>query len=193
MKEPGNGPFGSDSLPRRLLQLDGSAESIALGTAFGLFVAMTPTVGVQMIIILLISLVLPIHRIAGLIMVYVSNPLTVVPIYWFDYWVGLKCLAQEGLTRANFELMYQEAASQANEVGWFEGGLELLRSIGNDALGPLFLGGAVVGLICGLPAYPITLRFVRRYRAMKRMGSAKSSLEVADPGVPGTDEKESRV
>ena len=191
--EPGTGLFGSDSLPRRLLQLDGSAESIALGTAFGLFVAMTPTVGVQMIIILLISLVLPIHRIAGLIMVYVSNPLTVVPIYWFDYWVGLKCLAQEGLTRTNFELLYQEAASQANEVGWFEGGLELLRSIGNDALGPLFLGGAIVGLICGLPAYPITLRFVRRYRARKRVGSEDSSLEVADARVPGTDEKESSV
>jgi len=44
--QPGTGPLGRESLPRRLLQLDGSAESIALGTAFGLFVAMTPTVGV---------------------------------------------------------------------------------------------------------------------------------------------------
>jgi hypothetical protein len=37
--QPGTGPLGRESLPRRLLQLDGSAESIALGTAFGLFVA----------------------------------------------------------------------------------------------------------------------------------------------------------
>ena len=191
--EPGTGPLGRESLPRRLLQLDGAAESIALGTAFGLFVAMTPTVGVQMVIILLISLVLPIHRIAGLIMVYISNPLTVVPIYWFDYWVGLKCLAQQGLTRSNFELLYLEAESKASEVGWLEGGLELLRSIGNDALGPLFLGGAVVGLICGLPAYPVTLRLVRRYRARKQMGLEDSRPEVANSSVPVTDEKESSV
>ncbi|HIC22647.1 MAG TPA: DUF2062 domain-containing protein, partial [Planctomycetes bacterium] len=34
---------------RRILQLEGSSHSIALGTAIGLFVAMTPTVGLQMI------------------------------------------------------------------------------------------------------------------------------------------------
>ncbi|MEE2882433.1 MAG: DUF2062 domain-containing protein [Planctomycetota bacterium] len=152
----------------RILQLEGTAHSIALGTATGLFVAMTPTVGLQMVIILLISLVIPVNRLAGFTMVYVSNPLTMIPIYWLDYWVGLKCLAQEGMSRADFEQRWLEAQSKAGEVGWYEWCLELLRSIGNDVLGPMFLGGAVVGLICALPTYPVTLRLVRRYRAMKQ-------------------------
>ena len=70
------------SMLHRILQLQGSAHSIALGTAIGLFVAMTPTVGLQMIIILIISLLIPANRLAGFIMVYISNPLTMVPIYW---------------------------------------------------------------------------------------------------------------
>jgi uncharacterized protein (DUF2062 family) len=97
------------------------------------------------------------------------------------------------LTRSDFEELYLGAERNASEVGWLDGGLELLRSIGNDALGPLFLGGAVVGLICGLPAYPVTLRLVRRYRARKQMGLEDSRPEVANSSVPVTDEKESSV
>ena len=156
-------------LLKRLLQLDGTPESIALGTAIGLFVAMTPTVGIQMIIILLVSMVIPANRLAGLIMVYVSNPLTLIPIYWLDYWVGLKCLAQEGKSFAQFELYWIELTEQASEnaVGWYQVSLELLRSIGNDVLGPLFVGGSVVGLLFALPCYPVMLRLVRAYRSKK--------------------------
>ena len=154
---------------KRLLQLDGTPESIALGTAIGLFVAMTPTVGIQMIIILLVSMVIPANRLAGLIMVYISNPLTLIPIYWLDYWVGLKCLATEGKSFAQFELYWIELTEQASENadGWYQVSLELLRSIGNDVLGPLFVGGGVVGLLFGLPCYPVMLRLVRAYRSKK--------------------------
>ena len=177
-----NSPSGDSSawkssMWRRILQLEGSSHSIALGTAIGLFVAMTPTVGLQMIIILIISLVIPANRLAGFIMVYVSNPLTMIPIYWLDYWVGLKCLAQQGLTRSNFEQRWLEAQGKASEVGWYEGTLELLRSIGNDVLGPLFLGGAVVGLLCALPAYPVTLRLVQQYRDHRKQGTASRSAD----------------
>ncbi|MDE0960161.1 MAG: DUF2062 domain-containing protein [Planctomycetota bacterium] len=168
MTDPSSEPI---PLPmfRRLLQLDGTPESIALGTAIGLFVAMTPTVGIQMVIILLISMVIPVNRLAGLIMVYISNPLTMVPIYWLDYWVGMKCLAREGKSFAQFELYWNQLTDQATEnaEGWYEVSLELLRSIGNDVLGPLFLGGSVVGLLCALPCYPLMLRLVLAYRSKK--------------------------
>lgn len=165
------------SMLHRILQLQGSAHSIALGAAIGLFVAMTPTVGLQMIIILIISLLIPANRLAGFIMVYISNPLTMVPIYWLDYWVGVKCLAQKAITRGDFEQRWFEAQAKASEVGWYEGTLELLRSIGNDVLGPMFLGGAVVGMICALPAYPLTLRLVQQYRRRKKEGALPGSAD----------------
>lgn len=179
-------PEGKPSMWRRILQLKGSSQSIALGTAIGLFVAMTPTVGLQMIIIAMISLVIPANRLAGFIMVYISNPLTVVPIYWFDYWLGLKCLGRKGLSRNDFEMLWAEAQNKAAEAGWYEGSLELMRSFGDDVLGPMFLGGTVVGLILGLPAYPLTLRFVNRYRAMKE------DEAVAETGAVENSNKESK-
>ncbi len=164
---------------KRLLQLDGTPESIALGTAFGLFIGMTPTVGIQMIIILLVSMVIPINRMAGLLTVYISNPLTVIPIYWLDYWVGLQCLARKGKSFDEFKSFWQqmEGQAQANAEGWYQVGLELLRSIGNDVLGPLFLGGALVGLVIALPAYPMTIRMVNAYRS--QMGGAAGVASAA--------------
>ena len=179
---------------KRLLQLHGSPESIALGTAFGLFIGMTPTVGIQMIIILVVSLVIPIHRMAGLLTVYISNPLTVIPIYWLDYWVGLQCLARKGKSFDEFKSFWHqmESEAQANAEGWYQVGLELLRSIGNDVLGPLFLGGALVGLVVALPAYPLTLRMVIAYRSQSKGASGVRSTGVESAGVEsaGVEEEE---
>ena len=79
-------------LLRAILMLDGSPHSIALGTAIGMFIALTPTVGIQMLIVIGFAfLVRPLFRfnkMAALMTVYISNPLTVVPLYWFNYKVG---------------------------------------------------------------------------------------------------------
>ena len=42
-------------LIRRLLSLDDTPHAIALGTAIGMFIGLTPTVGIQMIIVLLFA------------------------------------------------------------------------------------------------------------------------------------------
>ncbi|MBV10370.1 MAG: hypothetical protein CMN21_14270, partial [Rubinisphaera sp.] len=65
---------------RKIVSLDDTPHSIALGTSIGVFVAMTPTVGIQMVVVLLIAaLCKPFFRfnqVAGLIAVYISNPVT---------------------------------------------------------------------------------------------------------------------
>ncbi len=43
---------------QRILQINDTPESIALGTAVGIWLAMTPTVGIQMILMILIGTVL---------------------------------------------------------------------------------------------------------------------------------------
>lgn len=77
---------------RAMLMLDDSSHRIALGAAIGMFIAMTPTVGIQMLLVLLLAVAtrrwFRFNKVAALLMVYVSNPLTVVPIYWFSYKVG---------------------------------------------------------------------------------------------------------
>ena len=65
---------------RKLLQLDDTPESIALGAAVGMFVAWTPTVGIQMVVVILLALVIPMNRLAALIVIYISHPLTMIPM-----------------------------------------------------------------------------------------------------------------
>src|SRR3990172_6945415 len=70
---------------RHILLADDTPHSIALGTAIGTFIGLTPTGGVQMLLVMLVAfLCRPLFRfnqIAALLMVYISNPLTAVPIY----------------------------------------------------------------------------------------------------------------
>ncbi len=153
---------------RRILQLDDTPESIARGTALGIFIAMTPTVGIQMILVAVVHTLCKANRIAGLIMVYISNPLTMIPIYWVDYAVGWLVL------RPFVELEWHgyEHFSSIFDLGETEGlggatreFMGRLVEVGTDVAGPLFLGGLVVGTICALPSYPITLGMVRRTRS----------------------------
>ena len=80
------------SLLRKILLLDDTAHSIALGTAIGMFIGMTPTVGIQMILVLCLAFatrpLFHFNKVAALLTVYISNPFTVLPIYWFNYSIG---------------------------------------------------------------------------------------------------------
>ena len=72
----------------RLLELDDTPKEIARRIAIGVFIAMTPTVGIQMITIAVTRTIFNGNRLAGVAMAWISNPLTIVPIYWFDYFIG---------------------------------------------------------------------------------------------------------
>ena len=71
-----------------VLHINDTPEAVALGVGLGIFIAMTPTVGLQMTLVLVIHTLFRANRLAGLVMVYISNPFTLVPIYWLDYMVG---------------------------------------------------------------------------------------------------------
>jgi len=135
---------------REIIGLDDTPRAIALGTAIGTFIAFTPTVGAQMLIVLAVGwLCKPFFRfnkLAGLIAVYISNPVTTLPIYWFNYWVG-SFVIPGNLTHERLKtvLNYQDF-SQWGQTMW-----SMLIEIG----WPLLLGSFIVGLLCALPTYPL--------------------------------------
>ena len=124
--------------------------TMIIWTAIGMFIGMTPTVGIQMIIVIIFAfLTSPLfgfNRMAALITVYISNPVTMVPLYWFDYQVGT--LFFEGTaTRKDFEkvLQYQSFSE------WWETIVHLFLGIGV----PLVVGSLVVATILGGVTYPL--------------------------------------
>lgn len=154
------------SSPRRLLRsilmLDDTAHSIALGTAIGMFIALTPTVGIQMLMVICFAFITrPLFRFnqfASLITVYISNPLTMVPIYWFDYKVGTYYVGGS-MTQQDFAKVFEfEGLS-----GWWETVKQLILEVGS----PLIIGSLIVATFFALVTYPIMLRLVMHFQKMR--------------------------
>lgn len=157
---------------RKILMLDDTPRSIALGTAIGVFVALTPTVGIQMVLVLIIAaLCRPFFRfnqIAGLVAVYISNPITTVPIYWFCYKLGT-VFVEGNLTQGAFaELLQYEGVREYCQTLW-----AIMVQMG----WPLIVGSGIVATIGAIVSFPITFYSVRAYqRTAHRLAEAKRRL-----------------
>ena len=189
-------------LLHKLLHINDTPESIALGVAFGAFVAMTPTVGIQIVIVLVCSVVIRANRLAGLVMIYISNPVTMIPIYWVDYIVGARALRMEVVSRADFEQHFTLFTDKLDTDFWGSFGAlwEGLLGLGWEITVPMFTGGVLLGLLVGLPCYPLTLRGVRAHQRRKAHRQALQALrnlrrlereELDQPDAREADEAES--
>lgn len=175
---------------RNILGIDDSAHSIALGTAIGMAVGMSPTVGIQMIIVVIVAFLtrpfFHFNRMAGVLTVYVSNPLTIVPIYYFLYWVGTFFVAGD-VTREDFERVLEYDGLS----GWWNAITNLFVEIG----APLLIGTAIVAPICGLVTYPAMRGLLYWFRGPDKLRGQKqdaaedseSKIENA-PNKPDADE-----
>lgn len=148
------------AIVREILTLDDSPHSIALGTSIGMFLALTPTVGIQMLLVVLLAAATHrffyFNRVAALITVYVSNPITTIPLYWFFYEVGRSFVGGE-LTRQDFDGILDY--NNFNE--WWDTVLMLFIEIGE----PLLVGSAIVATIGGVATYPLMLWLLRKIGA----------------------------
>ncbi|MDA0283547.1 MAG: DUF2062 domain-containing protein [Planctomycetota bacterium] len=146
------------ALLRSILMLDDTPHSVALGTAVGMFVGLTPTVGVQMLIVLAIAfLVRPLfqfNKVAAVLTVYVTNPLTAIPVYWFNYQIGTYFVPSD-VKYEDFVAIVQ--IDQTNN--WSERALSLITHLG----APLLVGCLVVATVSSLLTYPAMRWLIRRY------------------------------
>lgn len=138
------------TLLRQILALDDTDHSKALGVAIGIFIGMTPTVGIQMILVLLFaaatSRLFYFNRVAAILTVYISNPLTMLPIYWFNYKVGTYFVAGDASREEFAKVLEYNGFAE-----WWETILGLFVTIG----WPLIVGSLVVAVSCGVASYPI--------------------------------------
>lgn len=144
---------------RWLTDLNGTPHEIALGAAIGMFIGLTPTVGLQFVLIGLLAVAtrrwfrfsVP----ASVLFIYFSNPLTIVPLFWLNYRAGL--LLVDGGLHANHLTALLHANSlpkwwAAATTVWNAGGL------------PLAVGSVMVGLPCAAVTYPAVRWLLRRLR-----------------------------
>lgn len=167
---------------RKLLQLDDTPESIALGAAVGMFIAWTPTVGIQMVVVILLALVIPMNRLAALIVIYISNPLTMIPMYYLEYLLGLQVLGDQGMNYDEFLVFFNEILEIANRETFWTATKVFLEQLGYPVLKALTVGGTLLGILTAIPTYPLTLKWVKGYRNSRSKAKAANPLKTEAEG-----------
>jgi hypothetical protein len=141
----------------RLIHANDPPHRLALGVAIGVFVAFTPTVGLQMVIAGFLSWLLRANKAVSLPMVWISNPATLVPLYWYCYRMGCAILALDPIGQEWWEQL------ATPPFGWWAK-VRFYWSRFLEIAGPVWLGGCVVGLVCAYVSYSIVYRTVWYYR-----------------------------
>jgi uncharacterized protein (DUF2062 family) len=135
----------------RFLRLQGTPEQLARGMGAGVFAGSFPLFGFQILIGVAVATVLRGNRIMAAAATWVSNPFTYLPIFAFNYQVGLWLLGGDPSDR------FQDLDSLK---GWMDMGTEVSVR--------LMLGSAVVGLVAGFASYFGGLPLIRQVRSRRQ-------------------------
>jgi len=139
----------------RFIRLRGSPEAVARGMALGVFIGMTPTVGIQIPLTLFLAMLLKENQIAAQAGVWVSNPMTTIPIYTFNFRIGKYLLGGNDIRLPSFSSIHE------------------IIDLGKDLLLPLAIGSLLSAAVAAFISYFITLKV---YTAIHK--KRQSALEI---------------
>lgn len=162
-----------DLVVHRILGVDDTPQRIAFGVFLGFLVAWTPTLGLQIVLYVTIASALRANKVVGIPILFISNPFTAVPLYWFAWWIG-SIITHGGMPAGEPDEQVLRDRLAADGDWWiaiftsdFWSNLgEQLWRLGAE----LWIGCLALGLATGIPAYFLTLWAVRAFR--RRRGTA---------------------
>ena len=129
----------------KLIKLNSTPGGIALGVSIGVFIAIIPLYGFHTLMVIIAALLIPrVNKVAILLGTNISLPPTVPFITWAGYEIGRFLLTKD---YPSLRLSYFIHIS-----------LKVLK----DLYFPLFIGSVVLGIICVLFFYFITLIIVKK-------------------------------
>ncbi|MGD9384677.1 MAG: DUF2062 domain-containing protein [Desulfobacterales bacterium] len=134
----------------RFIKIRGNPKEIALGFSLGIFIGLTPTMGIQLPIALFTASLIKWNKIAALTGVWITNPVSAPFIYGATYLVGSKIIGVEKAFTVpgvlDFELL-QRTLEKAPEI-----------------LFCMTIGGIIIGLPLALFSYYLSFSVVKRYQ-----------------------------
>jgi len=142
----------------------GSPESVAWGVAIGTFVAFTPTIGFQVIAVLLITAWIPVNKLAALVPLFLTNALTAGPIYGLQCWLGAQVMP--GARSSEMLARWHNLRDVLSEYGFlaFHEYWQDIARVGWDLWLAMWIGAILIGGAAALLSYPVTVRVVRAFR-----------------------------
>jgi uncharacterized protein (DUF2062 family) len=154
----------------RFVRIRGQPREIALGFALGIFIGMTPTMGIQMPIAVFFAAMLKWSKISAAFGVLITNPFTSPFIYGLTYIVGATVLGVE------------DSMTLPDNFSW-----NIVKEILKDApaiFGALTVGGILIGLPLAILSYFLSYAAVNKYQ-----NSIKNKYAVQKSRLVNTKER----
>ncbi|TNF55711.1 MAG: DUF2062 domain-containing protein [Nitrospiraceae bacterium] len=139
---------------RSIFQVNDTPHRIAIAFALGVFWGISPLVGLHTIGAFSFAWLFRLNRLVAVVGVYITNPWTVVPIYSFCLWVGIKLV---GMKQA------------LPEVDWKNLTFMYMVHKLTPLLWPFIVGTFVVATVSGIISYFIIYNAALRYRKIKHV------------------------
>lgn len=153
----------------RILHSDDSPHRIAMGMALGLFIGWTPAIGLHILMVLVSTLIIRANRLVALTCVWISNPLTIIPIYYPSYLVGKYVLKFLNANRQLCDVEVQEVFKKLSHSESFfvffsvDFWRDMFTFFWQKGL-ELGIGCTIVGLLVASAGYMVTYYAVVWYR-----------------------------
>lgn len=146
----------------RIMRMNATPHSIAMGLAVGIFTGFLPIVPLQTTLTILLCLPLRGNPVVGFMGTWISNPFNWVPFYYFLYVVG-KAMVPWDVPK--MELEQFGALLKTFDVTEF-------ASFGKDLLEcfkVMVMAGVVMGIPASVATYFLAYRGVLRYRRRRAL------------------------
>jgi uncharacterized protein (DUF2062 family) len=143
-----------DVVVHRILGVADTPHRIAWGVFLGCVVAWTPTIGLQIMIYVVVATLLRANKISGVPILFFTNPVTAVPIYWLAWRVGCSVLGEPMSAGALAAMPRDLGEASLGEIG------HALLGMGAE----LWVGCLVLGVLTGLVGYALAYWGVIAFR-----------------------------
>ncbi len=167
-------------LIQKVLHTNDTPHQIAVGVAVGIFVGLTPTVGFQMVIAVAIAAALRANKAICIPMVWITNPITLVPIYAACFQIGVAIMGPSRPVQADplAPVVVLDAGSDSAGIQqWFH--LDFWKDLllrATKVCTELWVGCLFVASVAALIAYFATRWGVSAYREQRRQKIAAREL-----------------
>ncbi len=160
-----------DVVVYRILGVNDTPHRIAWGVFLGIFIAATPTFGAQIMLYVALSTLLRANKVSGVAPLFVTNPVTVVPIYYAAWWLGAKML---GSTPEGEIPTFPAPLRHPDDATWAQIGDALL-----DVGAELWVGSLAMGTVAGGLCYGLTYWGVLAFRRARARAIADAASKPA--------------
>lgn len=151
-----------------LFMLHGEPHAIAGGFALGLILAFTPTVGIQMILAVVIATPLNLNRAAAIVPLWISNPLTIVPMYAFSYWVGSFFISGPSYPTVQEKLSSLAQSLEELDPLALHHHFSAVLDLGFNVFLSMTLGGLIIGTPLGILSYYLLLPILEKRKKTRK-------------------------